>query len=191
MATPVTSGESIYDGESVADSDRSGPETKLLTGKSFLLGHHSINRKIFKIEPNKEFLKIGGTVSPKLINLTDSKLAYKVILPTYPYISINPSQGFLGPRKKVTLTISHEKLDSKNESEIKAITSTLPPITIVGFEVSNYPKTDNIDQLLIYENGVTPLTVWTEIHLTAISNSNSLPSAAASSTPESKPTSPF
>uniref|UniRef100_A0AC35GIM5 Uncharacterized protein n=1 Tax=Panagrolaimus sp. PS1159 TaxID=55785 RepID=A0AC35GIM5_9BILA len=75
------------------------------------------------------------------------------------------------------------------ESEIKAITSTLPPIKIVGFEVSNSPKTDNIDELLIYENGVTCLTVWTEIYLTPISNS--LPSAAAtSSTPESKPTPP-
>uniref|UniRef100_A0AC35GYM5 Ovule protein n=1 Tax=Panagrolaimus sp. PS1159 TaxID=55785 RepID=A0AC35GYM5_9BILA len=72
-----------------------------------------------------------------------------------------------------------------------SITSTLPPITIVGFEVSNFPKTDNIDELLIYENGVTSLTVWTEIYLTAISISNPFVSvAAASSTPESKPTPP-
>lgn len=101
------------DGESVADSDLSGPETALLTGKSFLLGHQSINRKLFKIEPKKDILKIGTTISPTLSNLSDSKLGFRVILPTYPYISINPSQGFLGPRKKIILNICHDKMDGR------------------------------------------------------------------------------
>uniref|UniRef100_A0AC34GA49 Uncharacterized protein n=1 Tax=Panagrolaimus sp. ES5 TaxID=591445 RepID=A0AC34GA49_9BILA len=149
MATPATSGESLYDGESVADSDRSGPETALLTGKSFLLGHQSINRKLFKVEPKKDCVKVGAAISPTLNNLN---------------------------------------------SEIKAIISTLPPIQIVGFEVSNSPKTDNIDELLIFENGVTSLTVWTELLVTAIINPNpSAPTpttaaAATSNAPESKPT---
>uniref|UniRef100_A0A914ZB86 Epoxide hydrolase N-terminal domain-containing protein n=1 Tax=Panagrolaimus superbus TaxID=310955 RepID=A0A914ZB86_9BILA len=190
MATPATSGESLYDGESVADSDRSGPETALLTGKSFLLGHQSINRKLFKVEPKKETLKIGAAISPTLNNLSDSRLAFKVILPTYPYLTIYPSQGFLAPRKKVILNVTHDKMDGKKDSEIKAIISMLPPIQIVGFEVSNSPKTDNIDELLIFENGVTTLTVWTELLLTAVINPNSNPAPVlvAPNAPELKQT---
>lgn len=60
----------------------------------------------------------------------------------------------------------------QKDSEIRTILSTLPAISIVGFEVSAGAKTDNIDELLILENGVTPLTVWTEIQLTATLNPN-------------------